>query len=626
MALPPSLDKDEGRAKPRQRILYGILRVAVALAISVLLFQIKFDFIESYLYDLRVRARPAPADSGNIEIVLIDPATVEALRGAPGFGDHARLLKILSENDPRAVLYDLPVKEFKGEDRELEAFAAAARALPQLTVLTDELEMKGEEGKLRLPPPLQDIRVASGPKSSDKQNFARDGVTRRFLIEYQGSRTIHPELARQINPEVADNDAIRGRFRLLGTDQAYINFRPPHSYPSSPFIDVVEGRTDPARFRGKIVILGSDTQVSERDYALTPYSRAVVGMTSAEVHANILDTLIRNDSPVRSGRWIDFVFIALISVLTVYVVFSLRPTRGLVVLGATLLVFIGIAGLAFWPFGTWIVMSHPLLAVFLCYYFFIPYRLIMENRRSWEIYQRHRLLQQVEELKTNFISMMSHDLKTPIARTQGMIDIIQADPAPLSNRQREALDTIRHSSDDLLKFINSILQYGRIESENIELHLQSKDVNQLLEEVTRKHEFLAKLKRIEIRTELEPLFPAAVDPELMKQVFSNLVENAIKYSPEGTRVLVSSEEREGRLVIQVADQGPGIPPDELLNIFMKFFRSKNAKSSPIKGSGLGLYLAKYFTELHGGRISVESSYGQGSTFTVELPLEGAVRS
>ena len=85
--------------------------------------------------------------------------------------------------------------------------------------------------------------------------------------------------------------------------------------------------------------------------------------------------------------------------------------------------------------------------------------------------------------------------------------------------------------------------------------------------------------------------------------------------------MISSEEKDDHVVIQVADQGPGIPQDELNNIFMKFFRTKNVKSSQIKGSGLGLYLAKYFTELHKGRIFVESNDGKGSTFTVELPME-----
>jgi signal transduction histidine kinase len=259
--------------------------------------------------------------------------------------------------------------------------------------------------------------------------------------------------------------------------------------------------------------------------------------------------------------------------------------------------------------------------MFLCYYFFIPYRLIIENRRSWEYYQKNKLLSQVEELKTNFISMMSHDLKTPIARIQGMSDVIISDGVALSSQQREAVDTIKHSADDLLKFITAILNYGKIESQGVQLHLQSKDINNLLQEVIRKHEFLAKVKRIQIVSELEPMFPVPVDAELMKQVFSNLVENAIKYSPEDTKIMVSSEETDTKVVVQVVDQGPGIPAEELQNIFMKFFRSKNAKSSPIKGSGLGLYLAKYFTELHHGVIFVESSHGQGSTFTVELPME-----
>lgn len=128
------------------------------------------------------------------------------------------------------------------------------------------------------------------------------------------------------------------------------------------------------------------------------------------------------------------------------------------------------------------------------------------------------------------------------------------------------------------------------------------------------------MKHIEIQTELEPLFSISLDPDLMKQVFSNLLENAIKYSQENSKVLVKTAEVDGFVQIQFQDHGPGISSDELDNVFMKFFRSKNAKSSPIKGSGLGLYLAKYFVELHQGRISVQSFVGKGSTFTVELPL------
>jgi signal transduction histidine kinase len=227
---------------------------------------------------------------------------------------------------------------------------------------------------------------------------------------------------------------------------------------------------------------------------------------------------------------------------------------------------------------------------------------------------------QVEELKTNFVSMMSHDLKTPLARIQGMTDVIARDDNPLSPLQADALMSIQKSGEELANFITSILNLGRIESQEIKLQLVTRDINALLEDVIHRHDFLAREKHITVVKELEPLFSVRMDVELMRQVFSNLLENAIKYSREGGRVLISSEEANGRIVVQIADQGTGIAAEELPNIFMKFYRSKDARISTIRGSGLGLYLAKYFVELHNGVISVDSTVGAGTSFTVDLPM------
>src|SRR6185437_12826309 len=109
---------------------------------------------------------------------------------------------------------------------------------------------------------------------------------------------------------------------------------------------------------------------------------------------------------------------------------TLRPGRGLFILALTLGAYTGITWAAFAFFGYWVDYSHPLFAIFICYYFFIPYRLIIENRRSWEYYQRNSLLTQVEELKSNFLRMMSHDLKTPLARIQGMTEVALRDNNP----------------------------------------------------------------------------------------------------------------------------------------------------------------------------------------------------
>jgi signal transduction histidine kinase len=268
----------------------------------------------------------------------------------------------------------------------------------------------------------------------------------------------------------------------------------------------------------------------------------------------------------------------------------------------------------------WVVpVVHPLVAVFICYYFVIPYRLIIENRRSWEYYQKNRLLIQVEELKSNFMRMMSHDLKTPLARIQGMADVIRKDAAGLNETQTKALDTISRSSEELTEFIGSILSLSRIESKEMKLQLRSRDVNQILRDCVRKVEYMAGKKNIEITTEFEPLFSFKVDQDLLKTVFANLLENAVKYSPENTKILVSTEESGGEVIVQVADQGRGIPPEDMQHIFERFYRARNSRINTA-GNGLGLYLAKYFVELHNGRIEVESILDKGSTFTVRLPV------
>lgn len=618
MALPPS-PEEKGAVVGSRKTFLSLLRIVFALFVAVLISQIKLDYIESYLYDLRVRARPTPTHSSEIELIFINPGTVQKLKGDPSARDQEELLRRLAAEKPLAVVYDFDLSQVEGSYADKNAWAQEAKALPHVYATSKGLFMKGQEG--RLPPPLDAIPLRPAPKTTDTVNFGKDGVTRRMMLTYQGGLMLTPIVASLVNPAAADIKNIRGRFDFLETDQAYIDYHPAGTFPRAEFSDVAQGHFEPGRYTGKIVLIGPDLGISEEDYVSTPYKRDVIAMTRLEMQANIIDTLIRDSAPVRAPPWINWILVALTALLTVHVVLTMKPLKGLAILGATFAGACFVAYFAFWPGGYWVALAHPLLAIFLCYYFFIPYRLIVENRRSWEYYQKNRLLRQVEELKGNFISMMSHDLKTPIARIQGMTDVILADEVTLSSQQREAVDTIRSSSDDLLKFINAILNYGRIESEGVHLNLQSKDLNAILEEVIRKNEFLAKVKRIQILPELEPLFPIDVDPDLIRQVFSNLVENAIKYSPEDTKILISSEENNGKVIVQVADQGAGIPADELPNIFMKFFRSNNAKSSPIKGSGLGLYLAKYFIELHQGAIFVESSYGQGSTFTVELPLK-----
>jgi signal transduction histidine kinase len=606
----------------RKSLISFFIRCLFAILAAFFISKINLDYFESLLYDLRITYRIPPRLTNEVKLVLVTPETLAINKGSPGFKEHAEFLNQLSQFNPSAVVYVISIQDLKGSEDDKLAFANATKKIPNFFYATEDLEVKAGLDKIRFAEPLHKINVLPGPKTSDSNKLAKDGVTRRLVLQFQGQTFLHPQVAAIKNPEILDLNNIQGKFSLYESDQAFINYQPIGRFKKYNFHDLQDAnKINLQDLENKIVIVGLDTNVDAKDYATTPMERNLNIMTAAEVHANMVETLITNSSPIKAADWVNLLIMSVLSIITVYVVLLLKPLTGILLLASTTVIFSIFSYLVFWLFCYWLDMAHVYLTIFLCYYFFIPYRLIVENRRSWEYYQKHKLLSEVELLKTNFIGMMSHDLKTPLARIQGMTELISNDKNTLSSPQREALDMIKQSSEDLTKFITTILNYAKIESQGVELHLKSKDLNELVKEVVRKHEFLAKIKHIKINCELEPLFSILIDPDLIKQVISNLVENAIKYSPENSKILILTEEKESKAILQISDQGIGIPADELPHIFMKFFRSQNAKSSPIKGSGLGLYLAKYFVELHGGQIFVESTPGQGSTFTVELPIK-----
>jgi len=596
---------------------FQAIRCAISLLITVLLYQFfSLTGVENYLYDLRVIYKPVSKVSDTVATIAIDQETVRDMRRSPNAKDHIEFLKLLLAQKPKAIVYLIHPKELVGAYEELQEFGELASGLNNFIVVSEKLNLKGEEGRLEMPPPFTGIKVAIGPKLADRNSSGGDGVTRRMLVSYEGKMAFHPHFA-----GITREEGVRGLIYDDEFNEAFIDYHPQGTYRALSFSSVLENKIPASQLTDKIVFVGRDTLGSNKDYVQTPYSQDQMAMTVLELHANMMDTMILNSSPIKVNYWINIVATLLFSWLIVYVVLALKPSRGLLILLASVLAYVTLSWSLLSLAGVWLGMAHTLIAMFVCYYFLIPYRLILENRKSWELFQRNKILSQVEELKSNFLSMMSHDIKTPLARIQGMIDLIKRETVELNPKQTQALDTITQSSRDLTEFITSILDLGRVESQGINLHFSSRDINSLVQEVIEKYDFFAKERNIEIIGEFEPMFSAKVDVELMRQVFSNLIENAIKYSPEGTKVLVTTEESNGEVVIQFADQGIGISEDEQQNVFMKFYRSKEAKNSKIKGTGIGLYLARYFVDLHRGRIDVESRPAQGSTFSVVLPME-----
>ena len=600
------------------RFVHHGLRFGFATLVAVLLIPFKLDVLDFTAYDWRAQLSPRPAPSGQVVLLAIEQDTLRQLKRDPEALDWVEVLKKLTSAEPLAVVSLINPTQIQGSLDELNQLAQVAKRLP--FQFGDNTLPTPSVAKLDpLPSPFESIPVEPLPKTADRQVLARDGVTRRLILTYDDQFTLHPRLAARFNHKERPKD-YAGVFELLDSDQMFIRFRSKGAYPTIKFGDALLKPINPASVRGKIVLIGRDTRELANDYVTTPLNKGMLALSQLEMHANILDTLILNQAPRLAPDWLKTLLTFLIALLTIYVVLSVRPGKGLLILSLAVAIFLTSATLLFALVGWVMPVAHPLLAVFICYYFVIPYRLIIENRRSWEYFEKNRLLTQVEELKSNFMRMMSHDLKTPLARISGMADMILKEPVSLNETQRRALDTISESAEELTNFIGSILSLSRIESKELKLQLRSRDVNELVEDVVRRTSYLAHQKKVDVATELEPLFSVKVDAELLKTVLLNLIENAIKYSGAGTRILITTEEIDNQLVIQVSDQGRGIPPDDLAHVFDRFYRASNSRSNS-PGNGLGLYLARYFVELHHGQLEVESVVDKGSTFTVRLPID-----
>lgn len=589
------------------------------MGVSFLLAQFPMFEWEFFGYDLLFRAKPQIQKSSDIVLVTIDRKSIEELRHEPNITDHNLMLQKLKDYSPKGVLYLLNPSELVGSETQQAAFARSVSDIPNFIVSVEDIPIAGAENKFKLPAPLHHLNLQPGILSKDSRNFAGDNVSRRALVFYEDRYFAQAQLAQLLRPVHSPTD-YTGSFSFKGSTQIYVNLQPSNSFPNYSFIDLIDGKVDTEALKNKIVIIGQDAQAEANNYVMTPFLRDVTAMSKAEFNANIINTLIKDNAIIKSPEWLGYLLTTLIAIITVYITFTFRPTRGIISLFGLTSVYFVVAMIAI-SMNLWLPLAHPFIAIFVGYYLLIPFRLVQENKRSWEYQQENRLLTQVEELKNNFISMMSHDLKTPLARIQGMAEMALNDEDNLNSQQKEAISTIGKSSEELSHFVTSILSFSRLESQGVKLNLEAKDINKIIEQVAAKYKYMAADKNIEMILELEPLFPCNFDEHLLRQVIQNLIENAIKYSKEGSKVLVITEEIEGQIQIQVSDQGLGIPQDEVDKVFMKFYRSKDAKSSPIKGTGLGLYLTKYFVELHNGNIQLDSVINSGSTFTVNLPTD-----
>ena len=225
----------------------------------------------------------------------------------------------------------------------------------------------------------------------------------------------------------------------------------------------------------------------------------------------------------------------------------------------------------------------------------------------------------LERLKSDFIATVSHELRTPLAAIYGAAMTVRRGGAGIDERRGELLDVIAVEADRLARTINDVLWASRLESGTLHVSIESCDPGELLEGVV-----AAARTHLPENLELDVgnangLPRVAADPDRVRQVLSNLLDNAVKYSPDGGVIRLTVEDEGGRVRFVVRDEGLGIPPGERQRIFEKFYRLDPNLTRGVGGTGLGLYICRELVERMGGRLSVTANESGGSSFAVELP-------
>lgn len=230
-------------------------------------------------------------------------------------------------------------------------------------------------------------------------------------------------------------------------------------------------------------------------------------------------------------------------------------------------------------------------------------------------------LRRVMEERQKMLSDISHDLRTPVTSIKGFAEAL-TDVINTEDDRRRAIGIIRDEAERLSRLVEDLFFLVRLESGELPFPMSRSDLAKVVRDTVARMEPVARERQVVISVDT-PTSPVAatICEDRLVEALCNLIDNAAKYSPPGGEVQVSLSVSDGNAHISVSDQGPGIPPEDLPHIFERFYRGDKSRSGRKPGAGLGLSIARFIVEKHGGTLDVESRVGHGSTFTITLPLE-----
>lgn len=427
-----------------------------------------------------------------------------------------------------------------------------------------------------------------------------DGVVRRVFAQ----KSEMPHLVEKITGKTFPTKLAGLPINFRGTSKVFTQYA---------LSEILYDEVPADAFTNRIILIGAET--SSGPVYMTPIGT----LSRTEILAHATDTVLGNKWIKRLPfGWYAIAFF----VLMLLAVFLITTYPQSVALFFILWIGTLLAALSAWVFDTfyfWTPAYSPFVLLGTTWIIFIGYQATKIERKNFHLQQEQQYLQELEQLKNNFVSLISHDLKTPIAKIQAIVDRLLTQHQQVPELGQD-LRSLRLFSDELNRYIQSILKVLRVESRDFKINMDVGDINEVIEEALQQLRPLAREKNITININLEPMFSLEFDTTLIKEVIINLVENAIKYTPAGGLIDVISKESDDFVEVVVQDNGEGIKPEDMEKVWGKFTRGSD-QDMKTKGTGLGLYLVKYFIELHGGKVKMESAIGQGTKVSFTLPLD-----
>lgn len=425
---------------------------------------------------------------------------------------------------------------------------------------------------------------------------------------------------RRYPKEKSENFGLMNHLNLeMVKDNTLINFRGPKgTFETIHTKTLTQNKIDDLKVKNKFAIF--DFSSANK----SPKLNTPVGpLSAAEYLANVIENNLSHQWVYRLHFSFYLILLILYLAIASTILFKYPQTIAFI-----FFIWLGTChiALSLWIFDSyylWVPILSPLSVLFSVFVIFTSLQLALQERHHWRLAKENQAIQEIELLKNNFVSLFSHDLKTPIAKIQAIVDRLLAQNS-YPNISTD-LNSLRRSSEELFLYIQKILHVSKVESRKIKLNKTSVDFNQTIDSVIQRLELLAKEKQIKIIKNTQPLFSIEIDASLMEEVLLNIVDNAIKYSTTQSEILIKTEETEDSIKISVEDTGAGIAKEDQAKVWKKFVRVEEHQEMA-KGFGLGLYLTKYFIELHGGHISLSSELGKGTTVTFEIPFDDNVSS